>query len=144
MRVSIHSVPIAIAFSLLMWGFVYQGYNAVFASFYPELFFTRVRVTAMAVSQNVGITITALIPALFATLAPPGSTNVPGLIGSITFCITLISAVAAWSTRETYRVQTHDLGHRDAVPVSKTEYDSTRAQGMAHDRLREAGTTSGP
>src|ERR1700694_3673255 len=45
--ISIHSVPLAIAMSLLMWGVVYQGYNAVFPSFYPELFATRVRVTAL-------------------------------------------------------------------------------------------------
>jgi hypothetical protein len=59
--------------SLLMWGFVYQGYNAVFPSFYPEPFPTRNRVTAMAIAQNVGTTITALLPALFATVAGPGS-----------------------------------------------------------------------
>ena len=35
--ISIHNVPLAIGMSLLMWGVVYQGYNAVFPSFYPEL-----------------------------------------------------------------------------------------------------------
>ncbi len=58
--------------SLLMWGVVYQGYNAVFPSFYPELFPTRTRVSAMAISQNIGTAITAMLPALFATVAPPG------------------------------------------------------------------------
>ena len=71
--------------SLLMWGIVYQGYNAVFPSFYPELFPTRTRVSAMAISQNIGTTITALLPALFATVAPPGSTNIPMTIGAIAF-----------------------------------------------------------
>ena len=52
--------------SMLMWGIVYQGYNAVFPSFYPELFPTRTRVSAMAISQNIGTMITALLPALFA------------------------------------------------------------------------------
>ena len=36
--ISVGSVPGAVAMSLLMWGIVYQGYNAVFPSFYPELF----------------------------------------------------------------------------------------------------------
>ena len=36
--ISIQNVPMAIVMSLLMWGVVYQGYNAVFPSFYPELF----------------------------------------------------------------------------------------------------------
>jgi hypothetical protein len=37
----------AAGMSLLMWGVVYQRYNAVFPSFYPELFPTRTRVSAM-------------------------------------------------------------------------------------------------
>src|SRR5258705_7815836 len=93
--ISIHSVPLAIALSLLMWGVVYQGYNAIFPSFYPELFQTRTRVSAMAIAQNVGTTITALLPALFATVAPPGSANIPLTIGAITFAITIIAAVGA-------------------------------------------------
>ena len=40
------NIPLAIGMSLLMWGTVYQGYNAVFPSFYPELFPTRRRVSA--------------------------------------------------------------------------------------------------
>src|SRR5690349_9668752 len=47
--ISIHSLPLAIASSLLMWGVVYQGYNAVFPSFFPELSQTKVRVSAMAI-----------------------------------------------------------------------------------------------
>ena len=54
--ISIHNVPLAIVMSLLMWGVVYQGYNAIFPSFYPELFPTRSRVSAMAIAQNVGTT----------------------------------------------------------------------------------------
>ena len=50
--ISIRNVPLAIFLSLLMWGVVYQGYNAVFPSFYPELFPTRTRVTAMAIAQK--------------------------------------------------------------------------------------------
>src|SRR5207248_5818520 len=83
--ISIKSVPLALLLSLLMWGVVYQGYNAVFPSFYPELFPTRTRVTAMAIAQNIGTLITALLPALFATVAPPGSTNIPLTIGALAF-----------------------------------------------------------
>ena len=90
--ISIENVPLAIVMSLLMWGVVYQGYNAVFPSFYPELFPTRTRVTAMAIAQNIGTTITALLPALFATVAPPGSANIPLQIGAITFAVTIIAA----------------------------------------------------
>jgi len=129
--VSIKNVPLAIAMSLLMWGMVYQGYNAVFPSFYPELFPTRTRVTAMAIAQNIGTTITALLPALFATVAPPGSSNIPVIIGSLTFAITVISALAAFSSRETYRVHLNDLGKPDAAPASKGDYDRMRSLSTA-------------
>ena len=77
-------MPLAILMSLLMWGVIYQGYNAVYPSFYLEFFPTSTRVTAMAISQNIGTTITALLPALFAEVAPPGSTNIPLTVGAIT------------------------------------------------------------
>ena len=129
--ISIHNVPLAIVLSILMWGIVYQGYNAVFPSFYPELFQTRSRVSAMAIAQNIGTTITALLPALFATVAPPGSTNVPLTVGAIAFAITAIAAIAAWSARETFRLPVSDLGNPDAAPMAKQDYD----------RLREASIT---
>ncbi len=129
--ISIGSVPLAILMSLLMWGVVYQGYNAIYPSFYPELFQTRVRVTAMAIAQNTGTTLTAALPALFALVAPPGSANIPLLIGGFAFAVTAVAAVAALSTRETFRLRLHDLGRRDAVPVDAAEYDRLRASAMA-------------
>ena len=76
--ISIHSVPLAIVMSLLMWGVVYQGYNAVFPSFYPELFPTRTRVSAMAISpEHRHARITALLPALFAAVRPSGHRQHP-------------------------------------------------------------------
>jgi MFS family permease len=129
--ISIANVPLAITMSLLMWGVVYQGYNAVFPSFFPELFPTRTRVTSMAIAQNVGTTITALLPALFASVAPPGSTNVPLTIGAITFAVTLVAAAAAWSARETYRIHLSDLGEPNAVPVDKAVYDRMRTQAAS-------------
>jgi MFS family permease len=129
--ISIHSVPLAIAMSLLMWGVVYQGYNAVFPSFYPELFPTRTRVSAMAISQNLGTLVTAMLPALFATVAAPGTENIPLIVGSITMAATVLAALAAFTARETYRVHMHDLGNPDAVPVPKAEYDRMRGQSVA-------------
>ena len=136
--ISIHNVPLAIAMSLLMWGVVYQGYNAVFPSFYPELFPTRTRCSAMAISQNLGTTVTAMLPALFVAVAPPGSSNIPLTIGALTFGITIISALAVLSARETYRVHMNDLGNPDAVPVPKQDYERMRAKTLADARLARA------
>jgi hypothetical protein len=81
----------------------------------------------MAIGQNIGTTITALLPALFAIVAPPGSTNIPLTIGAITCAVTIIAAAAAWSARETYRIHLNDLGDPNAVPVDKPDYDRIRA-----------------
>ena len=128
--ISIHNVPLAFAMSLLMWGVVYQGYNSVFPSFYPEMFPTRTRVSGMAISQNLGTLVTALLPAVFVAVAPPGATNIPMTIGAITLGITIVAALAAFTARETYRVHLNDLGNPGAVPVPKQEYDRIREKAV--------------
>jgi len=129
--ISIKNVPLAFGVSILMWGVVYQGYNAVFPSFYPELFPTRTRVTAMAISQNIGTAITAMLPALFTAVAPPGAANIWLTVGAIAFGTTVIAAVAALSARETYRIHMDDLGQPSAQPVDKAEYARQRAGALA-------------
>jgi MFS family permease len=139
--ISIHNAPLAIMFSLLMWGLVYQGYNAVFPSFYPELFPTRTRVSGVAIAQNLGTTVTALLPALFVAVAPPGADRIPLTIGAITFAVTIVAAVAAWSARETYRMQLNDLGDPAARPVEAHDYDRLREQAIAAARVTRAAAT---
>jgi len=139
--ISIRHVPLAVVVSLVMWGVVYQGYNAVFPSFYPELFPSRIRVTAMAVSQNLGTMVTALLPALFAAVAPPGSSHIPWTIGAITFAVTVIASLAAWSARETYRVPLHDLDNPDAVPPDEREYIRLRGEVTPRELARDVRPT---
>ena len=129
--ISIHSLPLAFCMSLLMWGVVYQGYNAIFPSFFPELFETRYRVSGMAISQNIGTMITALLPALFAAVAPPGSQNIPMTVGCLAFGVTVIAALAAYTARETYRIPMSELGKPDAKPLPKSDYDAMRLQAQA-------------
>jgi Na+/melibiose symporter-like transporter len=88
-------------------------------------------VTARAIAQNIGTTITALLPALFASVAPPGSQNIPLTIGAWTFAVTIISALAAYSARETYRTHLDDLGAPNATPVDKAEYERLRNRALA-------------
>jgi MFS family permease len=140
--ISIRHVPLAIGVSLVMWGGVYQGYNAVFPSFYPELFPSRIRVTAMAIAQNLGTMLTALLPALFAAVAPPGSMHVPATVGALTLGVTLIAAIAGWSARETSRIALRDLGDPDAIPVDEAEYQRRRTEAGTREparRLRATG-----
>ncbi len=128
--ISIHHVPLAIAMSLLMWGVVYQGYNAVFPSFYPEMFPTRTRVSGMAISQNLGTAATAMLPALFVAVAPPGATGIPFIVGSIALAICALAAFAAWTARETYRIHMNDLGNPAARPVPQPDYLRLRREAM--------------
>ena len=125
--ISQNNVPMVFLFAVLMWGVVYQGYNAVFPSFFQEMFPTRTRVTAFAVSQNLGTMITAFLPTLYAIIAPDSESNVPLIVGSFTFGIGIIAAIAAFSARETYRVHMNDLGNKNAPEVPREEYERIRA-----------------
>ncbi len=147
----------AFLFAMLMWGVVYQGYNAVFPAFYQELFPTKTRVTAFAVSQNIGTLITSFLPAIYAELAgpapgvcvvdkqfganvvlPSGQTcreladaidlHVVWVVGSITLGLAIVAAIAAFSARETYRIHLDDLGKKDAQPIPREEYERLRAE----------------
>jgi MFS family permease len=158
------NLPLAFLFAMLMWGCVYQGYNAVFPAFYQELFPTKTRVTAFAVSQNIGTLITAFLPTIYAALAgpapgacvvskkfapdvtlPSGQTcratadaiesDVIWTVGSITLGLAIVAAIAAYSARETYRVHLNDLGDPGARPIPKDEYDRLRREA--------AGATTG-
>ena len=139
--ISVQSVPWAIVLSLLMWGLVYQGYNAVFPSFYPELFPTRTRVSGVAIAQNVGTALTAMLPALFVFVAPPGTSRIPLTIGAITFGITLVAALAALSARETSRVPLQHLGDPGARAVGEAQYLRAREQARADARALKAGVS---
>jgi MFS family permease len=127
--VSQKNVALTVALAILMWGIMYQMWNATFASFFQELYPTRTRVTGFAISQNIGLMIIAFLPTLFAIIAPPGS-NVPLVIGSITFGLTIVAAIAAWSARETHRIHLNDLGQPDAQPVPREEFDRLRAAAV--------------
>jgi len=125
--ISQRNVAMTVVVAILMWGILYQGYNAVFPSFYQELFPTRTRVTGFAVSQNIGTMITAFLPTLYVIVAPPEpGTNVPLIVGSITFGLTIVAAISAWSARETHRIHLNDLGRKNAVPVPREEFERIR------------------
>ena len=158
--VSQGNLPMAFIFAVLMWGVVYQGYNAVFPAFYPEQFPTKTRVSAFAVSQNLGTLITAFLPAIYAVLAPatPGACVVSKkfvpdkvlpsgdtcraaadagegrvilVVGTFTLALAAIAALAAFLSRETSRIHMNDLGKKDAVPVPKEEYERMRIEAKA-------------
>jgi len=122
---------------VLMWGVIYQGFNAVFPSFMPELFPTRTRVSAMSIGQNIGMALTALLPSLFAAMAPPGTKDIPFVIGTATLVISGFAALAAWTARETYRTPLDELG----APTRSSGVPSTRAAVGGEAAERAAAVT---
>jgi MFS family permease len=149
----------AFLFAMLMWGVIYQGYNAVFPAFYQELFPTKTRVTAFAISQNAGTLVTAFLPAIYSALAGPtpsacvvnkkfaadvvlpsgencraaaeaAQSDVVWTVGTITLAIGILAAVVAYFTQETYRIHMNDLGNPNAVPVPQEEYDRIRTAAV--------------
>jgi MFS family permease len=121
-----HDPVMAFGLSILLWGIVYQGCTATIASFYPELFPAGTRVTGVAISLNIGTMITAFLPTVFASVAPPGS-DVVAIVGTITFGLLLVAAAAAVTAPETYRIRTNELGLPDAIPVPREDYLGIRA-----------------
>ena len=51
----------------------------------------------------------------------------PLIVGSITFGLGIIAAIAAFSARETFRVHLNDLGKKGA-PVPREEYERLRQE----------------
>ena len=136
--ISQKNVALAIAFSLAMWGAVYQGYNAVFPAFYPEQFPPKTRVTGMAIAQNLGTVASSAMAVVFAIVAPAGSANVWLVVGALTFAITLIAAFAAYKSPETYRFHSADLGVAGAQPVPVEEYNRLREESIAEAKRDRA------
>lgn len=95
--ISKESMVLAIVLALVMWGTLYQGYNAVFPSFFPEQFPASTRVTGMAIGQNLGTALSSLMAMVFAWLCPPGTSFgvIVAVVGGLTFGLTCLVAVAA-------------------------------------------------
>ncbi len=94
---------------VIVQGIFFQMWNATFATFFQEQFPTRIRVTGFAVSQNVGLMIASFFPSIFTAVAPPGSGNVPVVIGLITFGICLVAAAATFLSSDTKGKSLEDL-----------------------------------
>ncbi len=104
------NLVLTIVLAILMMGVLFQMWNATFATFFQELFPTQTRVTGFAISQNVGLMIVAFLPSIFTFVAPPGSDNVPLVVGGLTLAIATVSALTTLFTPETRGkdIENHD------------------------------------
>lgn len=97
-------VPALIALAL-----VSTGANAVGASFYTELFPTRVRYTGAALGTQLGFIIAGFAPAIMTAIQGPGPSGWLPVAIFAAVCM-LIAAASAWSAKETARTDLRDLG----------------------------------
>lgn len=59
------------------------------------------------------------------------------IVGSITLGVCALSAFAAFTAKETYRLRVEDLG-TDVVPPSKEEYERLRDEAITEYNLANA------
>ncbi len=122
---------------VVVQGIFFQMWNATFATFFQEQFPMRIRVTGFAVSQNLGLMIASFFPSIFTAIAPPGTTNVPLVIGLTTFGICVVAALATLLSPDTRGKSLEDLETHRADPQSLTTLQA-QEPGLA----RESETAS--
>jgi MFS family permease len=98
--IDVQNVAAVFMVGLAMSGVCYSAYSGTFPAFFNELFPPRLRVTAVAVSTQVGFGLTGFLPTLAAALAPPGS-DVVLIVGVLVTVCCVLSAAAVFSARET-------------------------------------------
>lgn len=95
--------------AILTFSFGYAAANAVWPSFYGEMFSTRVRFSGMAIGTQLGFLMAGFAPSIVAAL---GGVREGGwvVISAFTAVICLIATLSALTARETKDVPTEQLG----------------------------------
>jgi hypothetical protein len=95
---------------------IYSAANGVWPAFYGEMFSTRVRLSGMAIGTQIGFALGGFAPAISAAVMGPGPNGwMP--VAAFTTVAAVVSALAAWSARETSNVPMERLGQRGASPA---------------------------
>lgn len=103
---------------IVMFGVVYTATNAVWPSFYGEMFNARVRLSGMAIGTQIGFAIAGFLPTIASAVGGSGKGAWLG-VSVFTACLCLVNVVAVATGRDNYRVPTDQLGVRrvTGVPV---------------------------
>ncbi|WP_433755241.1 MFS transporter [Nocardia sp. CA-135398] len=105
------NVPLIFLAALVLIGFCYSAPNAVWPSFYAEMFDTRVRFSGIAIGTQIGFAAAGFAPTIAWTLIGNSRTNWLPVAAMVAVCCA-ISALSAATARETYRVPLTELGKR--------------------------------
>ena len=101
-------------FGLLLSGVVYSAANGIWPSLYGEMFDTRVRLSGMAIGTQIGFALGGFAPTISAAILGEGPNGwMP--VATFVSAACVVSAISAFSARETYNVPMHNLGKRLAL-----------------------------
>jgi MFS family permease len=105
-------------FGILMFGVVYSATNAIWPSFYGEMFSAKVRLSGMAIGTQIGFAIAGASPSIASAIAGPNSANWVA-VAFFTAALCVVNAIAVATGRETYKVPTAQLGTKTvAAPTT--------------------------
>jgi len=103
------NLPMIFALGLLLSGVVYSAANGVWPAFYGEMFSTRVRLSGMAIGTQIGFALGGFAPTISAAILGEGPNGwMP--VAAFTTVASIVSAIAAFSARETCKVPMEQLG----------------------------------
>ncbi|MCW2134765.1 MFS transporter [Arthrobacter sp. VKM Ac-2550] len=104
------------ALSVVVFSCAYAAANAVWPSFYAEMFSARVRFSGLAIGTQLGFLMAGFAPSIVAAI---GGIQEGGWVATSIFTavICAIAAVSALTAKETYKVPTEELGKRKPVTV---------------------------
>jgi MFS family permease len=102
--------------SVLVFSCAYAAANAVWPSFYAEMFSARVRFSGLAIGTQIGFLMAGFAPSIVAAI---GGIQEGGWVATSIFTavIAVIASVSALTARETYKVPTEELGLRRPARV---------------------------
>jgi MFS family permease len=102
--------------SVLVFSCAYAAANAVWPSFYAEMFSARVRFSGLAIGTQIGFLMAGFAPSIVAAI---GGLQEGGWVATSIFTaiIAIIASISALTARETYKVPTAELGERRPVKV---------------------------
>ena len=103
------SLLLTFGLAILVFSFGYAAANAVWPSFYAEMFSTKVRFSGLAIGTQLGFLMAGFAPAIVAAMGgikPGGWVQ----ISIFTAVICGIAAVSAMTAKESFRTPTKELG----------------------------------
>jgi MFS family permease len=109
--ISIADITLIFVFGLLLSGIVYSAANGIWPSLYGEMFDTRVRLSGMAIGTQIGFALGGFAPTISAAILGPGPDGWMPVAGFVSAAC-IVSAISAFSARETYNVPMNRLGKR--------------------------------